>query len=208
MTCWLKRSGWAHDTPAKWGQAAGFPTPKNSTMSLLMRGNLERPTPLTFYQLGLMNDRLSRKDYGNIADITLRKRVEAQEPILSPDGRVWTSVDFFAHFMGNLPAPDWVVGNADPTPEDAQRINQQFKASFEETAAERLLSPKQAWAELRAHCTQLSAEQSDRLRDVLSGWHTFTPDELVELGDGEPGSRVMRALAAWKITGSPQEHQA
>lgn len=176
-------------------------------MSLLMRGNLERPTPLTFYQLGLMNDRLARKDLGTIADVSLRKRVEAQQPILSPDGRPWTSVDFFAHFMGNLQAPDWVVGSPDPTPEDAERINHEFRATFEETAAERLLTPLEAWSELKGHCTQLSADQSDKLRGVLSGWHSFSPSELLELGDGEPGSRVMRALASWKIAGSSQENQ-
>lgn len=205
LTVWCKRSGWAHDTPAKWGQAAGFPTPKNSTMSLLMRGHLERPTPLTFYQLGLMNDRLARQDLGAITDITLRKRVEAQEPILSPDGRPWTSVDFFAHFMGNLPAPEWVVGSADPTAEDAKRINGEFRASFEETAAERMLSPMEAWNELKLHCTQLSSEQADKLRGVLSGWHSYSIEELVELGDGEPGSRVTRALASWRIAGNPKE---
>lgn len=205
LTVWLRRAGWAHDTPAKWGAAAGFSAPKNSTFSLLMRGNIDQPMPLTFMQLGLMNDRLHRRDYGHIPDINLRKRVEGQEPILTSDARPWTAAEFFAHFCGLLPAPDWVIGSPEPSAEDAQRISRELREAFEEVALARMLNPKDAWTELASHCAQLTKAELENLRAVLCGWYTYTPEELVALGDGEPGSRVQRSLNAWKLTGETQD---
>lgn len=206
LTAWLARGGWAHDTPQKWGQTAGFDHVRNSTFSQLQRGLIENPKPLTFGQLGLMNDRLARRDYGKVPDIKLRKRLEAQEPICTSEGRPWTSVDFFAHFIGALPPPDWVLGSPEPSEEEAERINKALVRTFQEVAEERMLKPLDAWAELSVYCRQLSKGDMDKLRGVLSGWHTLTPAELVELGNGEPGSRVIRALNAWKHSDKTEEN--
>lgn len=200
LTAWLARGGWAHDTPQKWGQAVGFPCVKNSTYSQLQRGQIEQPKPLTFYQLGLMNDRLARRDYGTIHDVRLRQRVQAQEPIVGLDGKPWTAVDFFGHFMGMIAPPDWVIGSSEPTEEEAERITRELVSQFQEVARDRMLTPLDAWNQLSPYCRQLNKAELDKLRNVLSGWHVFTPAELVDLGNGEPGSRVARALNAWKLS--------
>lgn len=200
LTAWLNRGGWVHDTPQRWGKAAGFPTPKNATFSQLQRGIVEQPKPLTFYQLGLMNDRLHRKDWGVIADIRLRQRVQAQEPICTPEGRPWTSADFFGHFMGIVDPPDWVHSVSVVTEEDAKRITGEMIQQFQQVAQKRLLNPVDAWQQLLIHCTHLTKAQQDTFRSVLSGWHVWTPDELMEMGNGEPGSKLLRALNSWSMS--------
>lgn len=193
----MTRAGWAHDTPSKWGKAAGFAAPKNSTYSLLQRGMIDQPKPLTFYQLGLMNDRLARKDYGVITDKRLRLRVQAQEPICTPEGRPWGSIEFFSHFMGLLDPPTWAEQSPEPTAEDAKRISEQMIDQFQEVATKRMLSPMQAFEELSGHCLDLTRAEIDLLRSVLSGWHVWTPEELVALSNSEAGGKVWLAIRSW-----------
>jgi hypothetical protein len=194
---WRVRAGWAHDTMDRWGEAAGFPRVKNSVFSKLERGMVEQPAPMTFIQLAMANDRLARKEYGAITDRKLRDMVQAQEPITAEDGRPWNEADFFGHFCGVIDPPPWAEGMPLMSPQEAERITEQQREIFTAYAKSLMLPPAQAFDQLQAHCKGMSPEQVQRFKEVLGGWHVWTPEELDEMTNGAGQVAPAQALFNW-----------
>lgn len=194
---WRTRGGWAHDTMDRWGAAAGFPRVRNSVFSKLERGLVIQPKPVTFIQLGFANDRLARKDYGVIPDQRLRKLVEGMEPITDEAGKPWTEVDFFGHFCGLIPPPPWALVQLQMSPADAEKLSLQQRDIFTQFAQESMLPPATAFDQLQTHCKGMSPEQIGVFRQVLAGWHTWTPEEISELTDGAGQNAAVQALLSW-----------
>lgn len=197
---WRRRAGWAHDTLHKWGDAAGFETVKNSVFSRMERGLNESPGLVTFIHLGECNRRIAEGDLGVIQSARLRDVLKAQTPICHPDGTPWDAVDFFAHFIGKLPAPDELQDDGQPDylsdPAAAQAVAERQRTLFIATAEERFLDRREAWDQLVAHCDALSEQQRGMLRSVLAGHHQWKPEELAaQLRNGELLSDA--ALMAW-----------
>ena len=63
-----------------------------------------------------------------------------------------------------------------------------------------MVAPAVAWKELEHYCTSLSGPDRDRLRNVLSGWHQWTPEEWQELAGGQ-ADPVSEALNKWATSG-------
>lgn len=194
---WRQRAGWAHDTMDRWGAAAGFMRVKNSVYSKLERGLVISPKPLTFIQLSVANDRLARQEYGAITDRRLKDLVEAQEPIITPDGRPWNEADFFGHFCGVIPPPPWAEAGALVSPEQAQKLSQQQQEIFSQYAQEMMLPPAQAFDQLATHCKGMNAEQIQTFRKVLGGWYVWTPEEIQALTDALGHNAAVQALLSW-----------
>jgi hypothetical protein len=208
LGAWMRRAGWNHDTPLRWGKAAGFPAIADSTFNRMQRGKIANPFPITFLQFGLMNDRLARRDYGLSEDDPLLARIARQRPIEHADGTPWRAADFFAHFVGELDAPTWVNQPPVPTLEDAVAASSEAAELFKRTADEADLPLPQAWQSLAELASidqgpvlpPLTAADLDALRMVLSGWHTWTPEQLGELLDLDGHLRPLELLRYWAAT--------
>ncbi|MCP9819832.1 hypothetical protein KBZ18_10040 [Synechococcus sp. Cruz-9H2] len=203
LTLWLSLGGWTHDTPLRWGKAAGFSSVADSTFNRLQRGKILQPYPITFLQLGEMNARLARADYGSIDDQALKERVAKQQPITHEDGTPWSATDFFSHFIGELDPPSWARARPQPTVQDAVAASQEAQRSFSAHTEALGLTPMEAWELLSASADgRLDTRELDLFRNVLSGWHTFTPSELQGFIDLHGHNRALDALAAWQQTSS------
>lgn len=197
LLLWRTKAGWAHDTMDRWGEAAGFTRVRNSVFSKLERGLVVQPKPLTFIQLSIANDRLARKDYGLITDRRLKDLVHAQVPITDEHGNPWTETDFFGHFCGVVDPPEWAQGPQPMTPKQAEELSLQQREMFTQYAKDLMLPPAQAFDQLQAHCKGMSPEQVKTFKEVLGGWHIWTPGELHELTDAAGQNAAVQALLTW-----------
>lgn len=202
VQAWMTSGGWSTKTAMDWAKAVGLPQLSNNTVSFIWKGTQPKTSPEFFTRLGYLNMRLAAKDYGPISNRKLKDRIAALGPLCHANGTPWTAVDFFACFIGQLdPPPEFDTGPPGKTkllsPELAQRISSQQRQIFDTHASARGLSKAQAWNELKGHCGELDAEQLDVLLQVLSGWHTWSPEELAELMDEEGHNKALLALQAW-----------
>lgn len=205
LSLWLERGGWSHDVPMRWGKAAGFPAVADSTFNRLQNAKIEQPYPITFIQLGLINKRLSDADYGLASDDPLLERLARQRPITHDDGSIWDAMDFFGHFIGEVEAPDWARTRALPSLEEAVEASDQAKRRFQDLAAQHGLALPEAWesfAELVSaqRPPSLSPAELNVLRNVLAGWHVWTPQQLHELTDLDGVMRAGTAVEQWAAT--------
>lgn len=199
LTAWLNRNGWIHSTMHDWGHEAGFPALRDSSTNKLQNGKTEQPQPLTFMQLGFANDRVARGDFGGVVNRQLKDRLEGSVPITTPEGVPWRATEFFSHFIGELEAPDWADLPKPLTTEEAATLSREHQQRFEAIAKVKFLAPAAAWKQLEKHCQGLSPSQRDTLRNVLSGWHTWTPSEWssLSMNGSDP---VVDALGKWEQT--------
>lgn len=196
---WRLKAGWSQDTLHEWGKAAGFSTVTDAVWNKLEGGKTPQPLPLTFIQLGTANDRLARQEWGTIADLRLRQRVQGQTPILDLNEQPWTAVDFFAHFVGLTPPPCWAEETQAwaISQEDAEKLGAQQREMFIKYAQDNLLDRAEAWGQLQQHCNGMSQEQVEAFKLVLAGHHKWTPAELGAMTDGAGRNATIQALQAW-----------
>ena len=196
MTAWVNRNGWIHSTIQEWGQQAGFPAVRDSSFNRLQNAKTEQPSPLTFIQLAIANKRIADQDYSGVVDRQLKDRLKDSEPITDAKGKPWGAMEFFGHFVGELPAPEWALPPKLLTVEQAANLSREHQSKFEAIAKAKDVPPPTAWKQLEGHCKGLTNAQRDALRNVLSGWHTWTPEEweAIKTNDSDP---VDVALAAW-----------
>lgn len=177
LTAWLNRNGWIHSTLHEWGEQAGFPAVRDSSFNKLQNAKTEQPQPLTFIQLALANARVADGDYSGVSDRRLKDRLVDSQAICDKHGTPWRATEFFSHFIGELDAPDWLQQPEPLSQQEAKALSQQHRERFAAITAARQLSPAVAWKDLEQHCQGLSTAQRDLLRNVLSGWHEWTPSE-------------------------------
>ena len=196
LTAWCNRNGWIHSTLHEWGEQAGFPAVRDSTFNKLQNAKTDQPQPLTFIQLGLANARIAEGDYSGVTDRRLKDRLKDSQPITTAKGKPWSATDFFSHFIGELEAPEWLQQPEPLSEEEAKELSAKHQQAFEELAKANMLSPAVAWKQLEQHCSSLTNAQRDLLRNVLSGWHQWTPSEweAITANGSDP---VGDALAEW-----------
>jgi len=202
IKAWMHSGGWSTKTAMEWAKAAGLPQLSNNTVSFIWAGTQPKTSPKFFTTIGYLNQRLADQDFGPIHSRALRDRVAALEPLRHFNGRPWTAVDFFACYIGQLaPPPPFDTGPPEKakllSKELAQRISSHKQQLFESHATALGLSKAEAWAALKSHCHQLSSDQVDALQEVLSGWRSWTPEELEELKDAEGHNAAILALQDW-----------
>lgn len=203
VKAWMRSGGWSTKTPMDWAKEAGLPQISNNTVSFIWAGTQPKTSPRFFASLGYLNQRLAAKDFGPIKSRALMDRVKALQPIRDATGRPWSAVDFFACYIGQLDPPQ----EFDPGPppektkllslELAQRISSQKQQLFDHHATTHGLSKAEAWHQLKQHCDALTPEQLDAFLQVLTGWRSWTPEELEALKDSEGHNRAALALQDW-----------
>ncbi|MFZ9621553.1 MAG: hypothetical protein ACO289_10145 [Prochlorococcaceae cyanobacterium] len=198
LTAWCNRNGWIHSTLQDWGHEAGFPAVRDSTFNKLQNGKTEQPSPLTFIQLELANARVAEGDFSGVVDRRLKERLEDSEPMRLPNGQPWRAAEFFAHFVGQLDAPEWAHLPKPLGAEELASLSADHRTTFEAITKAKALTPPQAWKQLERHCKAMTPSQRDLLRNVLSGWHEWTAPEWSDLA-GDSSDPVADALEAWQL---------
>ncbi len=199
LTAWAARNGWIHSTLQDWGHEAGFPTTRDSTFNRLQNGKIEQPQPLTFCQLQQVNQRVADQNFKGVTSRALLDRLKDSEPIVT-NGQLWGAMHFFGHFCGELEGPEWSAPPQLLSTAEVEALSLEHQERFAATAKERMVAPAVAWKELEHHCAGLSGPDRDRLRDVLSGWHQWTPEEWQGLA-GDQTDPVAEALNRWATSG-------
>jgi hypothetical protein len=199
LTAWAARNGWIHSTLQDWGHEAQFPTTRDSTFNRLQNGKIEQPQPLTFCQLQQVNQRVADQNFKGVSSRALMDRLKGSEPIVTK-GKLWGAMEFFGHFVGELEGPDWSIPPQLLTVAEAEALSRQHQERFVAIAQERMVAPPVAWKELEHHCAGMSGAERDRLRNVLSGWHQWTPEEWQELASDKEDP-VLAALSKWAASG-------
>jgi len=95
-----------------------------------------------------------------------------------------------------------------PSLQQAVEASAEAVDRFKGTAQALGLTLPQAWESLAAAAAKatatvmphLSNDELEVLRMVLSGWHTWTPEQLHQLRDLEGGLRPLALLDYWKDT--------
>lgn len=202
IKAWMHSGNWSTKTAMEWAKAAGLPQLSNNTVSFIWAGTQPKTSPKFFTTIGYLNQRLAAQDYGPITNRGLRDRVASLEPVRHANGTPWTAVDFFACYIGQLdPPPVFDTGPPEKakllSKEVAQRISSHKRDLFESHAKAMGLTMAQAWEQLKNHCDQLTPEQRDALLQVLSGWRSWTPEELEELKTDGGHNSALLALQEW-----------
>ena len=180
---WRLAQGWAQDTAQAWGQECKFPHVFSSQWSTLETARMERPGPLLFHCLGMMNAMLDAREFKGVTTRALMDRLKAAEPIRHPDGRPWRGEDFFACYIGRLEWPQ-VPDVVTFTDEEAAAWSQQLREWFRLIAKDAGLSRVAAAGGLVA---LVPVELREQLEAVLFGTD-YSGEELGSLRgvDGEP----------------------
>lgn len=198
LTAWCNRNGWIHSTLHEWGEQAGFPAVRDSSFNKLQNAKTEQPQPLTFMQLAIANARVAEGDYSGVSDRRLKDRLKDSEPICDANGQPWRATEFFSHFIGELEAPDWLQQPEPLSEAEAKALSEQHRERFAAITAAHKLAPAAAWKQLEQHCQGLNAAQRDILRNVLSGWHEWTPSEWesITANGSDPVGDALAAMDA------------
>jgi hypothetical protein len=213
IKAWMRSGGWSTKTPMDWAKAAGLPQISNNTVTFIWAGTQPKTSPKFFTSLGYLNERLAAQDYGPVQNRALMDRLKALEPIRDSTGRPWSAVDFFACYIGKLdPPPEFDPGGPPGKTrllsiELAQRISSQKQQLFDCHATSHGLTKAEAWQQLKQHCDGLTPEQLDALQQVLSGWRSWTPQELEGLKDADGHNKAVLALQEWSGLHLTQELQ-
>lgn len=186
---WGRQNSFSIQVPHDWAKAVGSEGPWNSQWSLLTRGKLDAK-PLFFVSVGRFNRAIAAKDFAAIKDRKLLDRLKAAEPFLGDDDSVWGPMEFYGAYVGELTPPDrYLSGAPIVTEEQALKVTEELREKFRQHAAEGLLPPKQAFAQL-AENSGLGVARQTRLQQILSGWDVLTVEDLEE-------GTLVRAVTAW-----------
>ena len=203
LRLWFDSGDWSTKEPGRWAKAVGLPLISNNTVSFICNATQPKTSPKFFTAIGYLNQRLADRDYGPIKDRKLKDRIAQLQPVCHSNGTPWGAVDFFACYIGQLePPPEFDTGPPPGkgkllTPEVAQRISSCKHDLFERHAKASGLSKAEAWAQVKQHCSALTVEQVDTLQQVLSGWRSWTPQELEDLKTVDGHNAAVQALEEW-----------
>ena len=191
ITIWFRQNDWSQQTPHEWALAAGADGPWNSQVSLCTRG-LHDPKAAFWVALARFNRAVADQDLPPKLKARIRDQLRDAKPFTLNDGSVAAAADLFGMFIGELPIPDAYARALVFTAAQAKEISEQHQAAFRAQAKAHMLSPADAWRELQPLLGDLTPPQQEALRDVLSGWETWQPEQLADVY-----APTQRALARW-----------
>ena len=198
LTAWMRLNGWSQQTLHDAAKAWHLQGPWNSQVSCAQRGLLD-PKSQFWVSLGQLNANVASGDLAAITARGLRDRLKGAQPYLNASGDVATAVDLFAQFVGMQPIAEQYAAPALPayTEEDAKGISDMCRESFRRIATDQMLNPKEAWEALKPHCSDMTAAEVTRFREILAGWEDWSAEEVNALSvPGELG-KPAQALGRW-----------
>jgi hypothetical protein len=183
LRAWFARNEWPQMVAEQVARAKGSKIgPWASQMSNAMQGKLS-PKPSFFVALGWFNQVITERDFVGITDRRLIDRLLNGQPLTHDDGQPWTAVDFFALYVGDIPAP----GTDNEAEPKKLEMNQghvdhfwaEMKAVYRELVVEMMIGPPAVWAEVTKSLLEkgVSPDEIDWAREVFAGVRTPTLDE-------------------------------
>jgi len=177
---WMLLNSFSQQMPHDWAKASGGEGPWNSQLSLLTQNPCRLDPKAGFWlALGRFNAAIAAQEFPPSITRTLRDKLKAAKPFLHDDGELVSAGEFFQMFIGELAIPEvYAVAPRTYTEDDVAGINDMCRAAFRKIAEDQFLSPKEAWDRLKPLCKGMNATQIDKFRSVLSGWDSWTVDEI------------------------------
>lgn len=192
---WFRSNGWGQDVPHRLSKFTGAAGPWNSQISTVMAGRLD-PKPAFFVAFGAFNQAVAEQSFKGVSDRRLIEQLRGAAPLRDNSGRPCTAPDLFAMFTGLADLPQEHAAQVEITEEEAKARSEAQRQAFQRHAREQLLSPREAWDQLRRCCEGMGPDLLDRFRDVLSGWSDWQPSEIeAMLADG--GDESSAAIDRW-----------
>lgn len=189
LKVWFRQNNWSIQIPHDWASAVGSDGPWNSQISLFTRGKLDGK-PNFFVSLGRFNRFIAAQDFTGIKERKLLDRIKGAEPFSGDDGAIWGPIEFFGAYVGELQPPEKYLSAApELTEQDAIRISEELREVFRRRAAQEMLPPKQAFAQL-AQRSELGVARQQRLQSILTGWDNLTLEDL-------ENGLLQRAVLGW-----------
>lgn len=149
-----------------------------------------------FYLSGKFHSAVTISD---VQEFIRQSATAGELPILLKD-----VADLSVRLSGQAASPDTEARKVEPprlwSDEEAKQLSQQAMAYFRECAQVEMLSPKEAWEQLKVHAQAegMTTPQIERFREVISGWDNWDAEEVNALAPygefGAPG-RALRRLS-------------
>jgi hypothetical protein len=193
---WFKANDWPQDVPHRVAAFTGAAGPWNSQVSTLMSGKLD-PKPALFVALGAFNQFVAEQHLQGVTERRLVDQLKDAQPLCHDNGRPYTAPDFFALFVGLLEPPSMFAPRLEITDGEAKDRSDRQREIFQGHAKDLMLSPKEAWDQVRSCAQGMSAAQLERFKEVLSGWGDWTGQELMAMDGGGDRSEADHALVRW-----------
>jgi transcriptional regulator with XRE-family HTH domain len=180
---WRIACGFTQYTIPKWIAEAGLGL-TISGISEIERGLTRHPRVSFYITIGAINRLLYEQDFRGLRSRDLIDQVKGGRAITDEDGRPWGAGDFWELRAGIKSPPDWLAPvSASPAPaltaEDAEALCAGWADQVRQLARAAGLGA----AGMEQAQSVAPAEERDRWGEVLTGFGSYSPEDLAELWD-------------------------
>ena len=176
LRAWFARNEWPQMVAEQVARAKGSKIgPWASQMSNAMQGKLE-PKPPFFVALGWFHQIVTERDFVGLTDRRLIDRLLNGQPLTHDDGQPWTAVDFFALYIGDIPAPgEETEDPKEPEPLTQEMVNawrEGLRLAFRECCKALMAPPGETWriaTERAVKDFDLAPEDLEWTQEVIAG---------------------------------------
>ena len=189
LRAWFARNEWPQMVAEQVARAKGSKIgPWASQMSNAMQGKLE-PKPPFFIALGWFNQIVTERDFVGITDRRLIDRLLNGQPLTHDDGQPWTAVDFFALYIGDIPAP----GEEAEDPKEQEVVLTQemvdkwlegLRLAFRECCKALMAPPGETWKLVCEYATKdfdVSPEDLEWTQECIAGVMKATAEQATNI---------------------------
>jgi hypothetical protein len=176
---WRLLNGWTQYTVSDWGKEVGFSAISYGNLSVLERGRSGELRHIGFLQLAEVNDRINRKDWGNIKDLKLRKRVQAATVCVGDEEcKVWGPGEFWACYCGLRDAPTKFMDTPPPilSKKQVKAVSSLIRSQMRDVVKKYDLDPLDAIRELMSMAT--TEQHRNKFSSVLMEFSDYSYEEL------------------------------
>ena len=202
LRAWFARNEWPQMVAEQVARAKGSKIgPWASQMSNAMQGKLE-PKPPFFVALGWFNQIVTERDFVGITDRRLIDRLLNGQPLTHDDGQPWTAVDFFALYVGDVPAPGEEA--EDPkeqepplTQEMVDKWLEGLRLAFRECCKALMAPPGETWklvCEYAVRDFDTSAEDLEWTQECIAGVTKATVEQATNVRRKYARSPVINSI--------------
>jgi len=215
LRAWFARNEWPQMVAEQVARAKGSKIgPWASQMSNAMQGKLE-PKPPFFVALGWFNQIVTERDFVGITDRRLIDRLLNGQPLTHDDGQPWTAVDFFALYVGDIPAPgeETEAPKADEpivlTQESTDHFWSEMRLVYRELVVEMMIGPPAVWDEIKKILISkgISPDDIDWVREIFAGVRTPSLEESNRVRAKYPEMPLVTTLMELKARSGGSEER-
>ena len=194
---WFRQNGWPQKITDDWAKATESKIgPWASQVCHFMQGDFS-PQPPVFVAWGEFNQAVAAQEFEKINDATTKERLTGAEPMRDDDGTPFTAADFFSLYVGLVPVPHRYRPPKQISDQAAAEHSQKAVKLFRDGVKKQMVTPRQAWEDLRPFLGDWKQAEIDQFQEVLVELHVWTGEEATALQNGHPEFPAFKALASW-----------